>query len=514
MSKQQPATTLEPHNHEAEEAVLSSIIVDSDAIYDVVDFLEPKDFFIERHAWVYEAMIALHQTGIPCADLVLLSGELQKQDRLMDVGGMAYLIGLAAIAPSGIHAKYYGKIVEETSQRRQMIKLAGKMARAAFEGSNNVLDLSFLVTDMEKVISQAQVECLNTHDAQELEKRLAPTEYLWHPYIPYGEISAIGGREGTGKTALVQDLIRRCLNGHPMPDGQTPHLRTDRILFIDAEDFVGDWIGRMRQWQQCSDPKFWHRRDGLEVLTYPKHGLLDFAQPEQQDRLFELCLKIQPTWINLDSWQASLLKATFDEQIAHVIAFFKRLVKELNCAFTTTLQLNKDDGSPYSPPNSTSFKGAGTAAYRFRATFGMYRMQLGGQKDLKTDPRILQPIRISSAQHPDPIAFTFEPLHPTGFYLKYHKFDELQGIQSEQPDAIFSTKSEDCEGFIINSLTVNGPQSYADLKTAAKNNGIGFQTFDMVLKELKADGRIMSSLGEKKKGNKLILTEGFSEMHE
>ena len=508
---------LQPNNVEAEEALLGSILIDYGVLIELDDFcpLSPDDFFVERNAWIYQAMLNLRAKGM-AIDNLTLSDELEANGVLIEIGGPAKLTQLVADAFTSIHGAYYARIIKDCSDRRKLIDLAGKLAREAWDRNKGLADFDFdmLLTDMTAAIKQVQVEVLTSIDAQELEKVVKPMQWLWENYIPYGEISAIGGREGTGKSAMVQDLIRRCLNGQPMPDGQKPNLRSDRILFIDAEDFVDDFVGRMRTWQQCGDEQFWWRRDGLEIIQYPKKKLLDLATIEQQNRLVDIVARFKPTWIILDSWQAAILKSTFDEQIAHVIAFFKALIKEFNCALTTTIQLNKDDGSPYSPLSSTSFKGAGTAAYRFRATYGMYRMQVGGMKDLKKDPRILQPIRISSALHPDPIAFTFEPLYPRGFYVQYHKFDELHAIQAEQVPETMLTKTEQAEDFIVNYLMVNGAQSYQDLKEAARQQKIGTSTVEEVVKMLRNEGRIMNTLGERKPQNKLILTEGFSEMHE
>lgn len=52
---------LSPHSIEAEEAVLGSILINPDALYDVLAFLRAQDFFIERHAWIWDSMLALHE---------------------------------------------------------------------------------------------------------------------------------------------------------------------------------------------------------------------------------------------------------------------------------------------------------------------------------------------------------------------------------------------------------------------------------------------------------------------
>ncbi|HFE66973.1 MAG TPA: replicative DNA helicase, partial [Chloroflexi bacterium] len=52
---------LPPHNLEAEEAVLGSLLIDPDAIYDVANFLHPHDFYKVQNKWIYEAILALNE---------------------------------------------------------------------------------------------------------------------------------------------------------------------------------------------------------------------------------------------------------------------------------------------------------------------------------------------------------------------------------------------------------------------------------------------------------------------
>ncbi|HMQ56219.1 MAG TPA: DnaB-like helicase N-terminal domain-containing protein, partial [Anaerolineae bacterium] len=103
-----------PHNIEAEEAVLGSLLIDPDAILRVSTFLRPVDFYVQRHAWVYEAMLDLHERREP-SDLVTLSDELERREQLGEIGGAAYLTGLINATPTSIHVEYYARIVERTA---------------------------------------------------------------------------------------------------------------------------------------------------------------------------------------------------------------------------------------------------------------------------------------------------------------------------------------------------------------------------------------------------------------
>src|ERR671925_673635 len=90
---------LQPHNIEAEEAVLGSLLIDPDAILQTSTFLKPADFYLERHAWIYEAISELHERRQP-ADLVTLTDELERRNQLAEIGGAVYLTSLINATPT------------------------------------------------------------------------------------------------------------------------------------------------------------------------------------------------------------------------------------------------------------------------------------------------------------------------------------------------------------------------------------------------------------------------------
>lgn len=127
---------LQPHNTDAEEGLLGSLLIDSDAIMRVAAFIDEKDFFIERNGWIFAAIRDLHEKNTP-SDLITLSDELERRGQLMEVGGAAYLTSLINATPTSIHAEYYGRIVESLALPRRLIDAAGKIARMAYEIKNN-----------------------------------------------------------------------------------------------------------------------------------------------------------------------------------------------------------------------------------------------------------------------------------------------------------------------------------------------------------------------------------------
>jgi replicative DNA helicase len=157
-----------PHNREAEEAVLGSVLVNTEVYYDIAHFLSADDFFLHRNRWIWEAFSGLQEQRLPI-DILTVSEELERQGRLQDAGGPAYLTALISNVPSSVHAEAYGRMVEEAAIRRRLLEAANQIARLAFQ-SETLLD--DVVNDAEKAVFGVSERRL-THQLQPLKTVLS-----------------------------------------------------------------------------------------------------------------------------------------------------------------------------------------------------------------------------------------------------------------------------------------------------------------------------------------------------
>lgn len=121
-----------PQNIEAECGVLGSIIIDPEAIVQVADFLHPDDFYRDAHRSIYEIILHLYEQHEP-ADFITICDELERRNKLEDVGGASYITSLINQVPTSGNVEYYGRIVERTSILRRLIHAAGQIAAIAYE---------------------------------------------------------------------------------------------------------------------------------------------------------------------------------------------------------------------------------------------------------------------------------------------------------------------------------------------------------------------------------------------
>lgn len=124
-----------PHNIEAEQSVLGSLLIDSDAIIRIAPFLRPEDFHREAHKIIYAAILELHERREP-ADFITLTDALERRGQLEQAGGAAYLTSLLNIVPTAIHVEHYAHIVDRTATLRRLIEGATRIAALAYESAD------------------------------------------------------------------------------------------------------------------------------------------------------------------------------------------------------------------------------------------------------------------------------------------------------------------------------------------------------------------------------------------
>jgi len=121
-----------PQNIEAECGVLGSIIIDPEAIVQVSDFLHPDDFYRDAHRTIYEVILQLYEEHEP-ADFITICDELERRNKLEEVGGASYITSLINQVPTSGNVEFYGRIVERTAILRRLIHAAGQIAAIAYE---------------------------------------------------------------------------------------------------------------------------------------------------------------------------------------------------------------------------------------------------------------------------------------------------------------------------------------------------------------------------------------------
>ena len=131
------AEKLLPHDLEAEEAVIGSLLIDSDSFLRIAHVIKPDDFYREKNRLCFAACISLFQRS-EAINQVTLAHELGRLDHLEAIGGMAYLSHLVSITPTSAHAEHYAQLLYRTSTMRRLIDAASRISAIGYDDTADV----------------------------------------------------------------------------------------------------------------------------------------------------------------------------------------------------------------------------------------------------------------------------------------------------------------------------------------------------------------------------------------
>lgn len=143
-----PMGRIPPHNIEAEQSVLGSMMLDKEAISVAVEILKKDDFYREDHKEIFEGILDLFESG-QAIDIITVSERLKLRASIDGIGGIEYLSYLASAVPSTANIRYYAKIVEEKSILRKLIRASSDIVNMGYEASEEV---GFVIDKAEKSI--------------------------------------------------------------------------------------------------------------------------------------------------------------------------------------------------------------------------------------------------------------------------------------------------------------------------------------------------------------------------
>ncbi|APM41123.1 replicative DNA helicase [Clostridium kluyveri] len=126
-----------PHNLEAEQSVIGSMLVDKSSIVESMEILKVDDFYRESHKVIFEAILDLYKRDI-AVDIITLTESLKSKSKLEAAGGITYISELSGSIVSTVNLQSYIKIIKDKSTLRKLIKASTKIIEESYNNQNNV----------------------------------------------------------------------------------------------------------------------------------------------------------------------------------------------------------------------------------------------------------------------------------------------------------------------------------------------------------------------------------------
>jgi len=199
-----------PQNLEAESSILGAILIENDAIKEVLEIVRPEDFYRDSHRKIFRAMIEITERNEP-VDLITLSDFLKGKNELEAVGGSAYLAALEDFVPTATNVSYYAKIVREKAVLWSLIRVTTEVATRGYEEQDNVEGLLSRLKngtlEIEARNGTKEKHGFTLLSAKEIVNANDPeTPWLWEGILPEGGMSLCVAKPKVGKTTLALNL--------------------------------------------------------------------------------------------------------------------------------------------------------------------------------------------------------------------------------------------------------------------------------------------------------------------
>ncbi len=205
-----------PQNMEAEQSVLGGILLENQALNNVLEILAGNDFYSEGHRKIFDAITDLSERGEP-SDLVTLSSLLKDRKQIDQVGGMAYLASLVDSVPSAANIAYYARIVKEKAILRNLISTATEILQKTYNAG----------TDIDAVLDEAEQAIFEIS-----ENKIRPSFYPIRDIVKnnFKELERLADR---------RDLITGVPTGFDKLDEITSGLQKSDLIIIAGRPSMG-----------------------------------------------------------------------------------------------------------------------------------------------------------------------------------------------------------------------------------------------------------------------------------
>jgi replicative DNA helicase len=223
-----------PHAKDLEGAVIGALMIERDAIYQVIEILKPDSFYVTAHGLIYEAILELFNRSIP-ADPLTVSEQLERTGKMKEVGGPYVVMQTTNAVVSSANIVAHSLIIEQKAIARRLLKVCASTIGALYDKRSDVFDVIDALNEgifhaTESISLKASIELADVMKRllQKIDKGRASGGMTGVPSgiqevdellggFQDGNLILIGARTRHGKSAVAA-AIMHMLSKIPNPD--------------------------------------------------------------------------------------------------------------------------------------------------------------------------------------------------------------------------------------------------------------------------------------------------------
>lgn len=355
-----------PQNIDFEEAILGGLLLESNAINDVVDILSPESFYKDSNQRVYCAIFELYKSNKPI-DILTVSEYLRSSGELDLIGGYFYLSNLTSNIGSAAHIEFHARTIQEKFIKRELIRVSTEIQNRAFDDSIDIDDLiDFSEKEMFKIVHGSIKKDFKTLaevgkiELQEIEKIYkSQVEFTGVPsgfpsidkYTSGWQLSdliIIAARPSMGKTAFMLSMARMIAMDYKMNLAIfSLEMSAGQLWRRITSDLTGIENGKLRS--KYLTPQDWNSMESAQAKIEKSNIYVDDTAGISLVELRAKARKLKTTYdidiLFIDYLQlmqgAKESKGNRESQVSEISRGLKILCRELNIPIICLSQLNR-----------------------------------------------------------------------------------------------------------------------------------------------------------------------------
>jgi replicative DNA helicase len=366
--KKSPYLRVPPQSIEAEMALLGSVMLRPEVMYDLTDLVQDGSFYMERHRIVFKTMMELMGKGVPI-DLLSLSGNLRDRGILDQVGGASYLTELVNMVPSAANFKHYAELVQKKHIMRNLIECSEDITRLGYDEAgelDSILDTAqkkmFDVTNFSSAHKFVALGDELSEAWERLDKLHKSKDEIRGVHTGFAEIDnklagfqksdliILAARPSMGKTSLALDIARQAAVNHNVPVGifsleMSSQQLVDRMLA--AESRVDAW--KLRTGKAFIESDFDAMRHAIDRLSkapiyiddQPANNILKMRSVARRLKAEKGLGMIIVDYLQLMQPTTSKNNDNIVQQVTEISRSLKQMARELEVPVLALSQLNR-----------------------------------------------------------------------------------------------------------------------------------------------------------------------------